>query len=85
MSYVKTKIGDGGRLVIPAEQRKALGLNPGDTVLLSVENGELRLRSLQESIRRARSLVAKYTGPGGDGRLLSEEFIAERRREAERE
>jgi len=85
MSYVKARLGDGGRLVIPAEQRKALGLHPGDTVLLGVEGGELRLVSLKESIRRAQALVAPYTKPGADGRLLSDEFIEERHRDAERE
>jgi AbrB family looped-hinge helix DNA binding protein len=36
---MKTTIREGGRLVIPAAYRKALGLKPGDEVLLVLEEG----------------------------------------------
>lgn len=84
MGYVKTKLGEGGRVVIPVDQRKALGLKSGDTVLLRVDGTELRMVSLKESIRRAQALVARHV-KGKGKRLLSEELIAERRKEAARE
>lgn len=42
MGKIKTKLGYGGGLVIPAPYRKALGLKPGDEVVLALEEGELR-------------------------------------------
>jgi len=76
---MKTKLREGGRLVIPAEYRKALGLKPGDEVLLSLEDGEIRVVSTRQAIARAQSLVRRYIPKG---RSLSEELIKERREEA---
>lgn len=81
MTELRTKIGKGGRLVIPARHRKALGLKPGDEVVLVQAEGELRLMSAREAVKRAQMLVRRYVGKG---RKLSEELIQERREEAKR-
>lgn len=78
---MKTKIREGGRLVIPAEYRKALGLKPGDEVLLSLEDGEIRVVSTRQAVARAQTLLRRYIPKG---RSLSEELIKERREEAAR-
>lgn len=66
-----------GRLVLPAELRKRLGLRAGDEVKISEEaDGVLRVESRQAA---ARALI------GSAGRVKSsavEELRAERRREA---
>ena len=85
MTQVKTTLGEGGRLVIPAEHRKALGLKPGDCVVVSLQDRELRIRGLDESVRRAQALVARHLKPSRGGRQLSNKLIAERRREAKRD
>lgn len=76
---MKTKIHEGGRLVIPAAYRKALGLKPGDEVLLILEDDEIRVVSTRQAIARAQALVRRYIP---EGRSLSEELIQERREEA---
>ena len=76
---MKTTIREGGRLVIPAAYRKALGLKLGDEVLLTLEDGEIRVVSTRQAIARAQSLVRRYVSKG---RNLSEELIKERREEA---
>jgi len=78
---MKTKIREGGRLVIPAEYRKALGLKPGDEVLLSLEDGEIRVVSTRQAVARSQTLVRRYVP---NGRSLSEELIKERQEEATR-
>ena len=78
---MKATIGEGGRLVIPAAYRKALGLKPGDKVLLTLEDGEIRIVSMRQTIVRAQSLVQRYIP---ESRSLSEELIKERREEAAR-
>lgn len=78
----RVKIVDGGKLIIPASMRRQLGIGTGDTVLVDVDNGELRVRSVTRAIERARAILRKHI-PEGTG--LADELIADRRREAERE
>ena len=40
---IQTKMSEGGRVVIPIEIRKALGLQEGDAVLWVLADGEARL------------------------------------------
>lgn len=82
MSSARAKIGPGGRLVIPAAQRRELGLEVGDQVVLRVADNELRITSLDERIRRIQALVRRHN-PSGE--LLSESLIRDRRAEAAKE
>jgi AbrB family looped-hinge helix DNA binding protein len=77
-----TRVDKHGRVVIPAEFRDQLELAPGTKVRIWVEDGALHLMSLDEGIRQVQAIARKYTG-GRKG--LVDEFIADRRREAERE
>lgn len=76
------KMSEGGRVVIPAEIRKTLGINDGDTVLWELVDGEARLTTRRERMRRAQALVRQYVP---EGVSLVDELAAERRAEAERE
>lgn len=82
MEAQRVKIVDGGKLVIPAAMRRDLGIATGDTVLVDVHDGELRVRSVPRAIERARAILRRYVP---EGTLLSEELIADRRAEADRE
>lgn len=80
---VRTRIGEGGRLVIPAHLRRRLGLAVGDDALLiETRDGELRLTTPEAGLRHARALVRRYVKPSES---LVEELLAERRQEARRE
>ncbi len=81
MISVKAKIAEGGRIVIPTEYRKALGLHVGDRVILSLDDNQLRIYTIDAAIRRAQDLVSQYVAPE---RSLADELIAERRGAAER-
>jgi AbrB family looped-hinge helix DNA binding protein len=82
MQTVRVKVNENGRIVIPAEFRKELGIEAGDQLVLEVKNRELRLMTLRERISQAQALVRRYIPAG---RSLSKELIAERRAEAKRE
>lgn len=82
MGGISTKIAEGGRLVIPAEHRRALGLEIGDEVIIRVEGGELRILTRSEAIKRAQENVRRHVK---GGRSLVDELSAERRAEAGRE
>jgi AbrB family looped-hinge helix DNA binding protein len=82
METLSTRIAKGGRIVIPAEFRKVLGLETGDEVILRLDGGEVRIISRKEAIRAAQALVRKKVK---GGRSLVAELLAERRLEAKRE
>ncbi len=78
----RVAIGEGGRVVIPAPYRQALNLKEGDEIILQLADGELRLLTPLEALRRAQELVRRYVPTG---RSLAEELIEDRRQEARRE
>jgi AbrB family looped-hinge helix DNA binding protein len=76
---IKTRLGSDGRIVLPAVVRRALGLRPGDQLIVDVEGQEIRLVTVAEAARRAQELVSRYVDPGES---LAESLVAERRRES---
>jgi len=82
MTEIELKVNENGRVVIPAQFRKTLGIQVGDSVIARVEDDELRITTVKGRIRRAQRLVRQYIKPG---RSLADELIAERRREARNE
>jgi AbrB family looped-hinge helix DNA binding protein len=75
----KTKLSPNGRIVIPAVIRDALGIQPGESLLMEVEDGVLRIESYRARIRRIQKEFAHLVPPG---RCVSDKLIAERRQEA---
>ena len=78
----RTKLTEGGRVVIPAEFRRALGLQVGDELIVRLEKGEVRLLTLDEAIARAQEAVRRYVPAGTP---LVDALLAERRDEAARD
>lgn len=76
---VRTAIGPGGRVVIPAAYRKALEVDEGDYIVMQMDGDELRVVNDEKEFERARAVLAKYVP---EGVSLVDELIAERRREA---
>ncbi len=78
MKVVRTKIGENGEIVIPAEYLQVLGLEAEDTVILRLEDGEIRVFTPEWAIRKAQELVQHYLP---ERHSLSDELIEERRLE----
>jgi AbrB family looped-hinge helix DNA binding protein len=72
------RVGPQGRLVIPAELRRELGIEPGEILLARAEEGRLVLETRQALLR---GLTRRF------GTVLPsvDELLAERRREAQHE
>jgi len=62
--------------------REALGIVDGDMLDLVVVDGELRLATMRERLRRAQERVRKYVAAGVS---LADELSAERREAAKHE
>jgi AbrB family looped-hinge helix DNA binding protein len=75
------KIIAGGKIVIPAELRRELGLHTGDTLVIEREGNALVLKSYLQVVREVqREFQAMMKEPD-----TVDAFIADRRAEAERE
>ncbi len=75
----RTRLSENGRIVIPASIRSSLGLEPGEEVILIVDDGELRVTTSRKRAERAQRLVRRHVPKGVS---LATELIADRRKEA---
>lgn len=73
------KMSEGGRVVVPAEIRKALNVRDGDTVYWELVDGEARLTTKLSRLRRSQALAAQFGGP----KSAVDELLEQRRQEAE--
>jgi AbrB family looped-hinge helix DNA binding protein len=73
MNGLVTTVSTKGQLVIPARMRDALGIEPGDRVALTLEDGVILLRPVSER------LVDETCGMFSDGRSMADELQKERR------
>lgn len=76
------RIDTSGRIVLPLPLRTEKQLKSGDELIVTVENGDMVLRTYNQVITR---LQAQFSESVPDGVSLVQELIAERRREAELE
>ena len=83
MNTQRGKIVSGGRLQLPADIRRDLGFAEGESVIMEVVDNELHVRTYRASVRRAQERL-RHLRPT-DGTRLSDELIADRRKEAENE
>lgn len=82
MVVQRAKLGENGRISIPASFRQALGIRPGDELIVQLEDGAIRVTSPKLAIERARRMVDRYVRTDDS---LVDSLIADRRAEAARE
>jgi len=80
MKSQHAKVSHSGRLSLPAEFRKAVGLEQGGDVVVELDGREIRIRTVSEVIERAQILTDRLLSGKADASVA--EFLAERRREA---
>jgi AbrB family looped-hinge helix DNA binding protein len=81
MAASRIRINHQGRLVIPAELRAAAGIKPDSDVVLEVHEGEIRIRNVDAALSRVQTKYKRLA----QGRDVVDEFLAERREEADRD
>lgn len=82
MNATLSKIDAGGRLIIPAQARKALSLEYGGPVVLTLVDGELRVRSVASAMAELQAQASSFLS--GDGASV-DAFLMARRAEAAKE
>jgi bifunctional DNA-binding transcriptional regulator/antitoxin component of YhaV-PrlF toxin-antitoxin module len=83
MTAIKAIMSQNGGVTFPPDVRAAAGLEHGGPVVIEVVDGELHVRSIKQVMDRASALARKLIGdqPGAS----VDDFLADRRREAEAE
>lgn len=75
-------VSENGRMNLPADMRRALGLSGAGHLIATLDDDEIRITTASQALKRVRDLVAPYK-PAGE--LASDGLLAERRAEAQRE
>lgn len=83
MNAIRGKVTESGRLSLPAEFRRAVGLEKGGDVVVELDGREIRIRPIQEVIARAQAITRRALGGKSD--VSVDDFLAERRRDSESE
>jgi len=83
MTYATVKVNHQGRLVIPVELRRELGIEPGASLVAYVEHGRLVVEDRKHLVKRLQDEVAQHTAPGTPS--MVDHLIAERRMESRAE
>lgn len=79
MVITTARFGKNGRVVIPVELRRELGVEAGDELILRLDEEGLHLSTPAQALARAQAFVKSLEIEGRD---LAAELIDERRREA---
>ena len=78
----QSSFGKDGRILIPIALREAAGVKPGERVVIRIVDGAIVIETIATQIRKVQAMVAHLKRPGES---VVDEFIAEKRLEAERE
>ena len=73
---------ESGRVILPVELRKTLGLQKGDRVLIEADGETITLTTARLRRRRAQALVARHLQSSGS---VVDDFLREKQEEVERE
>lgn len=80
MTVVRCRVSESGRLSLPAEFRKAIGLDHGGDIVVELEGREIRIRTVDEVVAQAQALTRRLLG--NQPKASVDAFLAERRRDA---
>ena len=76
------RMGQQGRIVVPADLRAALGFEAGAKLVASIDDGELRIGTVRQTIARVQRDIRAHTGTTTGA---VDAFIEARRADARRE
>lgn len=79
---VRLRLAENGRVVIPAEVRRELGVESGGEIILERQENGYRLTTRRQRIEEAQRYLRRFIKPGVS---LVDELIAERREAAKHE
>jgi len=73
---------ENGRVILPSDLRKLLGLAKGDKVLIETEGETVTITTARLRRKRAQEIAARYAQ---SGRKVVDDYLSEKREEAAKE
>lgn len=83
MNAVHGRVSRSGRINLPAEFRRAVGLDHGGDVIVELDGRDIRIRTVDEVVERSQALAQRLLA--GKPAASVDAFIEERRRDASKE
>ena len=83
MSAIRTKLGKGGRVIIPATFRQNLHLEAGDDIILHMQENTIHITTPNQALHKLQAKVKNYANAAGEHISLVDELIAMRRLEVD--
>ena len=83
MSAIRTKLGKGGRVIIPATFCQNLHLEAGDDIILHMQENIIHITTPNQALHKLQTKVKNYTNATGEHISLVDELIAMRRLEVD--
>ncbi len=80
---IEITVSPSGRLSIPADVRKRLGLENGGKLILNLDEFGMRLSTAQQRVRQAQALYREFSK--GEAGYTIDEFLEQKRADAAKE
>jgi AbrB family looped-hinge helix DNA binding protein len=77
--FSRVRVDAAGRVVIPAEVRQHLKIEPGQDLILCEDKNGIRLQTFEQAVKAAQDAFAPYRTPGVS---VVDELIRDREAEA---
>jgi AbrB family looped-hinge helix DNA binding protein len=75
--FASGRVSTAGRIGLPAEFRKAVGLEHGGDVVLELDGNDIRIRTVREAVARVQARAKQVFA--GKTQVSSDDFLAHRR------
>lgn len=80
--FTRVRVDSAGRVVIPADTRQHLGIQPGEDLILSEDDQGIHLQTFMQAVTAAQAAFAPYRVSGVS---VVDELIRDREEEARQE
>jgi AbrB family looped-hinge helix DNA binding protein len=80
--FIRARVKDAGRVVIPAELRREFGIEDGEEILFSRDEHGIRITPVRRAVKEAQDFFSRLADPSVS---LSDELLRDRRAEEERD
>ena len=75
--FARRHVSPSGRISLPAEFRKAVGLERGGNVIVDLDGCDIRIRTVQEAVAQAQAIARRLFADKPN--VSADDFLAHRR------